>query len=74
MATTKKTQNRWMFSSQQSQDFTILDGKGKTYGHLRVKPSAILWKPKNKSKYRRIGIEKFDEVMKTNSGVTEAKS
>ena len=47
------------FYEQESYDFTIMDGN-ETVGHLRVKPSAVLWKPKGYRKYYRVKIDELE--------------
>ena len=46
------------FNFPESQDFPINDENGKV-GELRVRPSGILWKPKNAKQYYRVSIEEF---------------
>jgi len=40
------------------EDFEIRDG-GKVVGWVRVKASGLLWKPKGKHSWYRVGIEEF---------------
>ena len=47
------------FYEQASYDFTIMDGN-ETVGHLRVKPNAILWKPRYHQRFYRVLIEELD--------------
>lgn len=39
----------------------IADKKTSKVGELRVRPAAILWKPKSAGKYKKVTIEKFAE-------------
>ena len=40
---------------------TIIDEVGGVVGTIRVKPSSILWKPKNQRKYYSVQLGKFAE-------------
>ena len=40
---------------------TIIDEEDTVIGTIRVKPSSILWKPKNAQKYYSINLQKFAE-------------
>ncbi len=40
---------------------TIIDEEDIVVGTIRVKPSSILWKPKNAQKYYSIKLQKFTE-------------
>ena len=40
---------------------TIIDEEDSVIGTIRVKPSSILWKPKNAQKYYSINLQKFTE-------------
>jgi hypothetical protein len=35
------------------------DGRKTVIGHLRVKPSSIMWKPTGARKYHRVSLQKF---------------
>ena len=55
---------RNQFSGSASHDHVIVDGEGKMIGTLRVKPSGILWKPRNSQVYYRISLDEFAELAK----------
>lgn len=61
MATISK---RKSFSAPVSADYTIVEGdkaKPQTVGRLRIKPNAILWKPKGtRGGFYKVSIEKFN--------------
>lgn len=59
--TTPKKRNRKRFSASQSQDFKIEDDNG-TIGHIRVKPSGVLWKPSGSHNWYGLTLEKFGEL------------
>lgn len=40
---------------------TIVDEIGSVVGKLRIKPSGVLWKPKNQQKYYRKSLEDFTD-------------
>lgn len=48
------------------QDHTIVDGDGKVVGHVRVKPSGVLWAPVNSKVWYGIGLKTFAAHMETN--------
>jgi len=52
---------RKTFKAPQSSDFTIQDD-GKTIGHIRVKPSSIMWKDKSSQSYKKLTLSKFAEL------------
>lgn len=54
-------QNRKRFKLLESQDFTIEDDTG-IIGHIRVKPSAVLWKPVGAQQYYRLALDKLAEL------------
>ena len=50
------------FAGPTSYDFTIVDDDdGGVVGHLRVRPNAVLWKPRNHRRYYRVTIEELAE-------------
>jgi hypothetical protein len=49
------------FRGPESQDFTIVDDDG-VVGHIRVKPSGVLWAPKNSQTWHRLSLERFAEL------------
>jgi hypothetical protein len=56
----------YAFKSAESENFTIVEiKKGKkprTVGHVRVKPSGVLWAGKSGQTYYRLSIKKFGEL------------
>ena len=44
-------------------DHTIVDSSGYTVGHVRVKPSSILWKPVDGKRWRGVSLAKFTAFM-----------
>lgn len=46
------------FKARELEDFTI-ENDGKVIGHIRVKPSGILWAPRDSKKWYRISLEDF---------------
>lgn len=47
------------FRPKKYEDHTIVDSKGKVVGHIRVKPSGILWSPKKGKDWYSIRLAKF---------------
>jgi hypothetical protein len=37
------------------------DGRKAVIGHLRIKPSSIMWKPTGAHKYHRVSLQKFTD-------------
>jgi hypothetical protein len=59
---------RKTFRVQKAADFTILQGNA-VFGHIRVKPSNLLWKGKGDRKWFNVKIEKFQKwVTATKAG------
>jgi hypothetical protein len=54
------------FSPEKFHDFTIVDEDSKVVGNLRVKPSGILWAPKNAKVWYGVSIDRFGEWMEQN--------
>jgi len=46
------------FRAPVSVTFSIVDA-GKVVGHVRVRPSGLLWRPKGKHTWRRVTIDQF---------------
>jgi hypothetical protein len=61
------------FRAPVSADYTILDGNGDVYGHLRIKPSNILWKPKYEHKWRNVTIDDFHHWMTSSTKARKTK-
>ncbi len=47
------------FKPRKFEDHTVVDGDGKVVGHVRVKPSGILWAPSKSRVWYGIPIETF---------------
>lgn len=52
------------FSPSKVQDTTIVDNDGKTVGHIRVKPSGVLWAPSNSKVWYGLSLEQLDAIAK----------
>jgi len=44
-------------------DTQIVTRSGETVGHIRVKPSGVLWAPKNAKRWYGVGLETFAAFM-----------
>lgn len=51
------------FRPRKYYDHEIVDGEGKIVGHIRVKPSGILWSPKNGKDWIGVSLAEFSEFM-----------
>ncbi|MBI2827012.1 MAG: hypothetical protein HYX69_20235 [Planctomycetia bacterium] len=60
------------FDPEKYYDHKIVDGTGAVVGHIRVKPSGVLWAPKNGKVWHGLPIEKFGELMER-EGKTQKK-
>jgi len=49
------------FSRPKYYDHGILDERGNKIGTLRVKPTGVLWKPKNAQKFHSVSLKNFIE-------------
>jgi hypothetical protein len=47
------------FAQPKLQDHTILDADGKVVGHVRVKPSGVLWAPRDSKVWYGLSLEQF---------------
>jgi hypothetical protein len=54
------------FRPRKFEDFEIVDEDQKVVGHIRVKPSGILWSRANAKGWMGISLEDFAEYMKKN--------
>jgi hypothetical protein len=54
------------FSPSKVQDTTIVDSEGKTVGHVRVKPSGVLWSPKNGKDWYGLPLDQFAAFIEAN--------
>ncbi len=60
------------FRPQKFVDHEIVDDRGETVCTIRVKPSGILWAPKDAKKWRGVSLATFADFMDTN-GKLQAK-
>lgn len=58
MATIKRVNS---FAPSKFEEHTIVDADGKVVGHIRVKPSGILWSPKNGKDWYGVSLGEFGE-------------
>ncbi len=54
------------FRPKKFEDFEIIDGDDKVVGHIRVKPSGVLWAPSNAKVWYGISLKAFSEFMEAN--------
>ena len=54
------------FRPSKFEDHEIVDDKNKVVGHVRVKPSGILWSPKNGRDWYGISLADFAAHMEEN--------
>jgi len=54
------------FRPRKFEDHEIVDDKSKVVGHIRVKPSGILWSPKNGKEWYGISLNEFSSYMEKN--------
>lgn len=54
------------FKPRKFEDHEIVDAKGKVVGHVRVKPSGVLWAPAKSKDWYGISLDEFADYMKTN--------
>jgi hypothetical protein len=53
------------FEPDKYRDHTIVDEAGTVVGHIRVKPSSILWAPKNAKRWYGLPLDRFAQLMET---------
>lgn len=59
--------SKYRFWEQESYDHIIIDANtNKAIGRLRIKPSSILWKPKNQRKFLAIPLDDFTTWISAN--------
>jgi len=67
MATTRRKRNRVnSFEPRKYEDHIIVDSRRRRVGHVRVKPSGILWSPSPGHDWYRVSLAKFDAFMVEN--------
>lgn len=54
------------FRPRKYEDHEIVDDKNKVVGHIRVKPSGILWSPKNGKDWYGVSLNEFSLYMEEN--------
>lgn len=62
-ASRRKKNNVNSFAPRKFEDHTIVDSEGYRIGHVRVKPSGILWKPKDGKRWYRASLAQFRTFM-----------
>jgi len=60
------------FRPKKFEDHEIVDADGKVVGHVRVKPSGVLWSPKNGKGWYGVTLDVFAEFME-GAGVKQSK-
>ena len=60
------------FRPRKFEDHEIVDGSGKVVGHIRIKPSGVLWSPKNGKDWYGVSLSDFASFVETN-GKKQAK-
>jgi len=51
------------FRPRKFEDHEIVNGRKKVVGHIRVKPSGVLWAPANSKKWFGMSLERFSTFM-----------
>ncbi|HEL3200038.1 TPA: hypothetical protein ACKP7X_003550 [Stenotrophomonas maltophilia] len=51
------------FAPKKFEEHTLVDADNKVVGHIRVKPSGILWSPKNGKDWYGLGLDDFAEII-----------
>ena len=54
------------FRPRKFEDFEIVNGENKVVGHIRVKPSGVLWAPHGSKVWYGISLDEFDHYMQVN--------
>lgn len=54
------------FRPRKYEDHEIVDAKNQVVGHVRVKPSSILWSPKNGKDWYGVSLAEFAKFVETN--------
>lgn len=54
------------FRPRKFEDHEIVDSEGKVVGHIRVKPSGVLWSPRNGKGWFGVSLAKFSQFMEEN--------
>lgn len=64
--TAPKKNNVNSFRPTKVSDHEIVDSEGKVVGHVRVKPSGILWSPKNGKDWFGVSLDEFATFLEGN--------
>jgi hypothetical protein len=51
------------FRPRKFEDFEIVDADFKVVGHIRVKPSGVLWSPSNGKVWHGVSLQRFAAFM-----------
>ncbi|HEV7999877.1 MAG TPA: hypothetical protein VGP63_08365 [Planctomycetaceae bacterium] len=51
------------FKPRKFEDFEIVDPEGLVVGHIRVKPSGVLWARANSKVWHGVGLKRFAQFM-----------
>jgi hypothetical protein len=54
------------FRPRKFEDHEIVDAEHRVVGHIRVKPSSVLWSPKNGKDWYGVSLEAFAEFLENN--------
>ena len=54
------------FRPRKFEDFEIVDEASKVVGHIRVKPSGVLWAPSNAKVWYGVYLKEFAAFLETN--------
>lgn len=54
------------FEPRKFEDFKIHDSKGQVVGHIRVKPSGVLWGPKGQHSWYTLTLKQFGDFAEAN--------
>ena len=54
------------FRPRKFEDFEIVDDDNKVVGHVRVKPSGVLWAPSNAKIWYGVSLKEFSAFMESN--------
>ncbi len=67
MASKKITSKRVnSFAPKKFEEHTIVNAEGKVVGHIRVKPSGVLWSPKNGKDWYGLSLTDFADYAAKN--------
>lgn len=53
------------FRARKYEDHEIIDDHGRVVGHIRVKPSGVLWSPANGKHWHGVSLKKFAEYLES---------